>query len=261
MANKSNNKKKPKKSPVKKAANSAPYLSIIMPCYNEEKLIGDTLEKVTSYLSGRYSYEAIVVDDGSSDGTVEIATAFSKKIPEVRVVENGRNRGKGFTVKNGFLNARGDVAIFTDADLSTPIEEIEKVIAGISEGYDVVIGSRTHGSSDIAVHQPWWREIMGKTFNLMVQTLTIKGIKDTQCGFKGFTKKAYPEVFERQTIEGFGFDVEILFIASKFDFKIKEVGVTWINRIESRVNPFIHPILMMIDLFKIRLGSMAGRYK
>ncbi len=256
------NKKPVKKTKIAKQGGSAPYLTLIIPCYNEDKLIEDTLATVSAYLSAEdYSYEVIVVDDGSRDRTVEISKIFAKTHPEFRVVENIKNRGKGFSVKNGFLNARGEYACFTDADLSTPVEEISKLLKWYEDGYDVGIGSRSIKGSDVAVHQPWWRELMGKTFNLLVQLLTIKGIKDTQCGFKGFSKKAYKDVFPRQRIEGFGFDVETLFIAEKHGYRIKEIPVQWFNRFESRVNPLIHPFMMMMDLVKIRLNDIRGRYK
>ena len=245
-----------------------PFLSLIIPAYNEEKLIGDSLTKVTAYLETmEYSYEVILVDDGSRDSTVEIASAWSKGDTaaglkgEVRVLENVRNRGKGFSVRKGFLEARGEFALFSDADLSTPVEDSAKLLAYAKEGFDVAIGSRALKESQIELHQPWWRELMGKSFNAIVQLLAIKGIKDTQCGFKCFSKKAYHEVFSRQTIDGFGFDVEALFIAKKHGFKIIEVPVKWENRIESRVNPILHPIQMFFELLLIRFRDIMGAYK
>jgi dolichyl-phosphate beta-glucosyltransferase len=242
----------------------SPFLSIIIPAYNEEKLICDTLKQVTEFLEAKpFSYEVIIVDDGSKDRTVEIAKkwrAKEKGLP-VRVLENVRNRGKGFSVRKGFLSARGEYACFSDADLSTPICDSDKLLKWIEKGFDVAIGSRALKESNIDLHQPWWREIMGKTFNKFVQALAVKGIRDTQCGFKCFSRKAYTEVFKRQTIDGFGFDVEALFIARKLDFKIKEVPITWVNRIESRVNPILHPIQMLGELILIRFRDLMGVYK
>ncbi|MBE9532002.1 MAG: glycosyltransferase family 2 protein, partial [Proteobacteria bacterium] len=237
---------------------------IIIPAYNEEKLIADTLEQVTKFLEAKsFVYEIIVVDDGSKDSTVEIAKSFGskgKRLP-VSVVENIKNKGKGFSVRKGFKNARGEYACFSDADLSTPIKDVDKLLEWLKEGYDVAIGSRALKESKVDLHQPWWREIMGKTFNKFVQVLAIRGIKDTQCGFKCFSKEAYTEVFKRQTIDGFGFDVEALFIAKKHGFKIKEVPVTWVNRFESRVNPILHPIQMLGELVLIRFRDFIGAYK
>ena len=260
--------KQKKKTGAKKrkrtGSNKKPFLSIIIPAYNEEKLIADTLEQVTAFLGGKpFTYEVIVVDDGSKDHTVEIAKSFGTGFKgfQVTVLENVRNRGKGFSVRKGFQAARGEYACFSDADLSTPIKDSDKLLKWNNEGYDVAIGSRAMKESEIDLHQPWWREIMGKTFNKIVQILAIRGIKDTQCGFKCFSRQAYTEVFKRQTIDGFGFDVEALFIAKKHGFKIKEVPVKWVNRIESSVNPILHPIQMFCELFIIRFRDIMGVYK
>lgn len=247
-----------------KKKNTGPFLSIIIPAYNEEKLIADTLSQVTAFLEAKpFSYEVIVVDDGSRDRTVEIAKEWGveKKGFPVIVLENVRNRGKGFSVRKGFQSAVGEYACFSDADLSTPIEDSDKLLKWNNEGFDVAIGSRALKESEIDLHQPWWREIMGKTFNKFVQIMAIRGIKDTQCGFKCFSRDAYSEVFKRQSIDGFGFDVEALFIARKHGFKIKEVPVKWVNRFESRVNPILHPIQMLFELVLIRFRDLMGVYK
>ena len=257
-------KQKNKKKALKKTPHKRPFLSVIIPAYNEERLIGDTLARVTEFLGAKpFDCEVIVVDDGSKDRTVERALEWSakeKKVP-IRVLENVRNRGKGFSVRKGFLSAAGEYACFSDADLSTPIAESDKLLKWNEEGFDVTIGSRALKDSQIDLHQPWWREIMGKTFNKIVQLIAIRGIKDTQCGFKCFSRKAYTEVFKRQTIDGFGFDVEALYIAKKLGFKIKEVPVIWVNRIESSVNPILHPIQMLGELFLIRFRDLMGVYK
>ena len=239
-----------------------PYLSIVIPAYNEEALIEKTLNDVTQYLekSGS-SYEIIVVCDGCKDDTDRLAEYAAKANNKIRVLSRKANMGKGFSVRQGCLEAKGDYIIFTDADLSTPIDEIEKLLKWLEEGYDIVIGSRALKESDIQIHQAWYREIMGKTFNLFVQAIAIKGIKDTQCGFKGFKKEAMQKVFARQTINGFSFDVEVLYIAGKFGYKIKEVPIRWLNRKESKVNPLIHSLQMMIDLIRIRILDWKGAYE
>lgn len=247
-----------------KKKDTGPFLSIIIPAYNEELLISDTLAQVTGFLEAKpFAYEVIVVDDGSKDRTVEFAKqwgAGGKGFP-VRVLENVRNRGKGFSVRKGFQSAGSEYACFSDADLSTPIEDYDKLSKWNDEGFDVAIGSRALKDSEVDLHQPWWREIMGKTFNKFVQVMAIRGIKDTQCGFKCFSRNAYTEVFKRQTIDGFGFDVEALYIAKKHGFKIKEVPVKWVNRFESRVNPILHPIQMLGELVLIRFRDLMGVYK
>ena len=239
-----------------------PYLSIVIPAYNEEALIEKTLNDVTLYLEkSGFSYEIIVVCDGCKDKTALLAGEIAKKNNRVSVIDRKVNRGKGYSVKQGCLDASGDYVIFTDADLSTPIDEIEKLLKWLQEGYDIAIGSRALKESDIQIHQAWYREIMGKTFNLFVQAIAIKGIKDTQCGFKGFKKEAMQKVFARQTINGFSFDVEVLYIAGKFGYKIKEVPIRWLNRKESKVNPLIHSLQMMIDLIRIRILDWKGAYE
>jgi dolichyl-phosphate beta-glucosyltransferase len=246
----------------KKNTGKGPYLSIIIPAYNEEKLIGDTLSQVTTFLEAKpFSYEVLVVDDGSKDRTVEIVKEWGAKGFPIRALENVRNRGKGFSVRKGFQGASGEYALFSDADLSTPIKDSDLLLKWHAEGFEVAIGSRALKESKIDLHQPWWREIMGKTFNKIVQLLAIRGISDTQCGFKSFSREAYSTVFKRQTIDGFGFDVEALYIAKKHGFKIKEIPVTWVNRIESSVNPILHPIQMFCELFIIRFRDIMGVYK
>ncbi|MBI5327115.1 MAG: glycosyltransferase family 2 protein [Deltaproteobacteria bacterium] len=239
-----------------------PYLSIVIPAYNEETVIENTLKEVVKYLEEKsFFYEVVVVCDGCKDKTAMLAVEIAKKNNKVRVIDRKANMGKGFSVREGCLEARGDYVIFTDADLSTPIQEIEKLLKCLQEDYDIAIGSRALKESDIQIHQPWYRETMGKTFNLFVQTIAMKGIKDTQCGFKGFKKEVIRKVFPRQTINGFGFDVEVLYIAGKFGYKIKEVPIHWLNRKESKVNPLTHSLQMMTDLIRIRILDWKGAYK
>ncbi len=238
-----------------------PYLSIVIPAYNEEAVIEKTLREVVGYLEGKsLSYEIIVVCDGCKDNTASIAEGFVKVNDRISVIDRKTNMGKGFSVKEGCLNAKGEYVIFTDADLSTPIEEVEKLLKWLKDSYDIAIGSRGLKESDIKIHQPWYRETMGKIFNLFVQILVMRGIKDSQCGFKGFKKEVAQKIFRKQTINGFGFDVEILYIARKFGYRIKEVPVRWLNRKESRVNPLIHSIQMLTDLIRIRFLDRKGTY-
>ncbi|MBI1910598.1 MAG: glycosyltransferase family 2 protein [Deltaproteobacteria bacterium] len=239
----------------------SPFLSVVVPCYNEEKLIEQTMKRVFEYLdSKKYPYEVIAVDDGSRDSSVLILKRLSQENPNLKVLENRVNRGKGYSVRRGFLEATGRFVCFTDADLSTPIEEIEKLLHWMDEGFDIAIGSRSIKGSQLEVHQHMWREYMGKTFNFFVQRIAFSGIKDTQCGFKCFKKETVKEIFSRQRIDGFSFDVEALYIAKKLGYSIKEVPIKWVNRFESRVNPLIHPLQMMRDMIKMRIWDLRGLY-
>jgi dolichyl-phosphate beta-glucosyltransferase len=237
-------------------------LSLIIPTYNEEEIIGSTLKTAVQYLDkGVYSYEIIVVCDGCRDNTASLAQEAAKKNSNIKVINRRINRGKGFSVKEGVLSAHGSYIIFTDADLSTPIDEINKLIKMFEEGYAVVIGSRALVESDVQIHQPWYREGMGKIFNILVQALAVRGIKDTQCGFKGFRKDVAEKIFPLQTINGFGFDVELLYLAKKHSYTIKEIPVRWLNRAASKVNPLTHSSQMFLDLIRIRIRDIKGRYE
>ena len=233
-------------------------ISLVVPAYNEEKLIVSSLKNILTYMiKNKYNFEVIVVDDGSKDKTKEKVRSIKDK--HVKLLSYKPNKGKGHAVKIGMLAAKGDLLLFLDADLSTPIEEIEKFIP-LTKNYDVVIASRALKESQIKVHQPFYREIIGKVFNKMVQLLAVWGIKDTQCGFKMFTKKAANIIFKRQRIYGWAFDVELLFIAKKYRLKIKEMPVTWINEGDSRVSPIKSSIQMFIQILKINLNNIRGYY-
>jgi len=236
-------------------------LSLVIPAYNEERRIGETLEEVSKFLDGQdYPSEVIVVDDGSSDATVEIAQKAAAGRDNFRVLKNGVNRGKGFSVKSGMLDARNDIVLFSDADLSTPIEEAARCIRGIGEGFDVVIGSRAMKDSNIVVYQPRHRRLMGKVFNLFVRALAVRGISDTQCGFKAFTRRAARRIFSAVLVERFAFDVEALFLARKFGYKILEMPVTWEDSTLTRVSALRDSTSMFKALFTIRLNSLRGLY-
>ena len=239
--------------------NRGMHLSLIIPAYNEEKRIADTLNKVLKYLRiQNYDYEIILVDDGSEDKTTELV---EKEFPEVKIISYKSNRGKGHAVKTGMESANGNYRIFYDADASTPIEELEKFWQKFEEGAEVVIGSRALPESNIELHQPWYRETMGRTFNLFVKLFAIRDFPDTQCGFKGFTAEACKKIFPRQTINRFSFDAEILYIGKKLKFRIDQVPVRWINSPASRVNAITDSTRMLLDLISIRFKDFLGKYK
>lgn len=233
------------------------HLSVVIPAYNEAERIGATLGKIHDYLQTKdYPYEIIVVDDGSRDNTTGLVSQIARQIPCISLLENGVNRGKGYSVRAGVLNAQGAMILFSDADLSTPIGEVDKLIPWLGRGYDIAIGSRGLPGSEILVRQPWRRQLMGKVFNRLVQLLAVSGINDTQCGFKLFTKEAARDLFEKQTVSGFGFDVEILFIASKNGYRIKEVPVKWMDSPNSRIDIWKDPFTMLTDLARIRINAL-----
>ncbi len=244
------------------------YLSILIPAYNEEKRLPDTLETIADYLKKRdFSHELVVIDDGSRDKTRDVVREFAIDKPWVRLVqyddENGAalNRGKGFAIRAGVETAVGRDILFSDADLSTPIEEMEKLLPPISRGdYDIAIASRALPGSNLAKHQPPHRELMGRTFNKIVQKLAVPGVMDTQCGFKAFRGDVAKRLFKMAQIDGFGFDPEILFLASKFGYKTCELPVTWRHCDNSRVNPITAPIGMLRELFEIRWNDARGLY-
>lgn len=229
-------------------------LSIVIPAYNEEKRLQSTLEKIYSYLKGKdYEYEVIVIDDGSSDRTAEVALGSElNKTGRLSLLKNERNRGKGFSVKRGILDCRAEFILFTDSDLSTPIEELDELFLSIQSGYDIVIGSRSIEGAEVRVHQPFYRELMGNFFNVLVQILVLKGFIDTQCGFKLFKGDTAKDIANELKIDRFGFDVEMLYLAQKKNYKIKELPVIWLNSPTSKVNPVFDSWRMFIDLLSIK---------
>lgn len=237
-------------------------LSVIIPAFNEENRIKKSLDAIDTYLSSdNLRYEIIVVDDGSTDNTSSIVKDFCKAHHKVSYTTYGQNMGKGYAVREGVKSSKGGIILFTDADLSTPINEMEKLIETIKYGFDIAIGSRALSDSKIIVSQPFYRKTMGKIFNILVRLLIFKGIKDTQCGFKCFTSKVANEVFSRCKIDGFSFDVEILLIAKKHGFKITDIPVQWVNSPESRVHPVKHSLAMIKELLQIRLNCIKGLYE
>jgi len=239
------------------------YLSVVIPAHNEAERIGPTLERVLAYLRRQqYSWEMVVVDDVSTDATAEVVARYQRDEGRVRLVQRTADPGKGAAVQAGMLAARGGWGLFSDADLSTPIEELEKLLDAVErEGYDIAIGSRGLPQSDLRVRQPWYREAMGRGFNLMVRMIALRRFMDTQCGFKLFRGEVVGDLFRRQTIMGFAFDVEILYLALKRGLRVKEVPVTWINSPRSKVDPVRDSLRMARDMIGIRFKNLLGLYR
>ena len=243
--------------------NSPPLdLSIVIPAFNEEHRLPKAIEQIGSYLSARsLRAEIIVVDDGSSDATPKLIERYRGKYPGLRLISNATNRGKGFSVRHGVLEARGEIVLFTDADLSTPIEEADKLLVALHEqGCDVAIGSRGMDSSLIEVHQSVFREQAGNLFNLLVRWIAGLEFSDTQCGFKAFRREPARIIFEQQRIERFGFDPEILFLAKRHGLRVAEIPVRWSHDSATKVNVVGDGIRMFLELGVIRWNSLRGRY-
>lgn len=242
------------------------FLSIVIPAYNEQRRIGRSLDNILTFLTSQsYRAEVIVVDDGSSDRT---SASVAERIPqfhsaghELRVLTNDPNRGKGYSVKRGLTEARGEIVLFTDADLSSPITEAPKLIDPISgDRTDVAFGSRALNRELIGVRQPIFRDFGGRVFNFFMKTITGLRYKDTQCGFKAFRREPALAVFKLQSIDRFGFDPEVLYIAKKRGLRLLEVPVVWNDSEGSTVNYASDSIKMFVDLLRIRLNDVAGRY-
>lgn len=239
-------------------------ISIVIPAYNEEKRLPATLRAVIEYLESRNpgAWEVLVVNDGSRDGTARVAADFADGNPCVHLIENPGNRGKGFSVRHGMLKAQGEWILFTDSDLSAPIEELDKLQAAVREkDAEVAIGSRAVDRSLIDVHQSVFRETAGRIFNLLMRFLTGLPFRDTQCGFKLFSARAARETFRRQRIERWGFDVEVLFIARKLGFKAVEVPVRWSHSEGTKINMLSDSANMFLDLVRVRWNWVRGLYR
>lgn len=233
-------------------AAGGPSLSLIFPCYNEEQRLPATLARVEEYLAETgWSYEILIVDDGSQDRTLEVARAAAARNPRIRALEYGENQGKGFAVRHGALQARGERVLFSDADLSTPIQELERFLPTLEQGHDVVIGSRALKESRLEVRQPWWRERAGRFMNFLIRALSGLPYPDTQCGFKLFTRQAARDLFEPLTVRRWMFDVEVLVLARKLGYRVVDLPVTWVNSGESRVR-VSHVFNIMKELLHIR---------
>jgi len=235
--------------------------SIVIPAYNEGARLGATLERVLAYVSQQgEETEVIVVNDGSRDNTADIVRQFAASNPVLRLVENPANRGKGFSVRNGILHARARVVIFSDADLSSPIEELPKLLKPLKQGADIAIGSRWLQSDLQTQRQPLHRQLFGRIFNLLLRTTLGLQFKDTQCGFKAFTAEAAQTIFPLQHIERWGFDPEILFLARKFGFKVREVPIAWGHSGGTRINPLVDGSRMFMEMLRIRWYDLTGKY-
>jgi len=238
-----------------------PKYSIVIPAYNESSRILATLESVVSGVRARrWSAEVVVVNDGSRDATAQIVRDFMRSAPEVRMIENAENRGKGYSVRAGLLQAQGEVVMFTDADLSAPIEEAERLFAAIAEGADIAIGSRWLKSSRQTHRQPLYRQFFGRCFNSVVRTVMGLKFADTQCGFKAFTRDAAQTVFQLMTIERWGFDPEILFIALVRGYWIIEVPVSWAHDSRSRMSYIKDGMQMLAEIAIVRWNALRGLY-
>ncbi len=237
-------------------------LSIVIPAYNEESRLPKTLDCIFAYLRTRPERaEVIVVDDGSTDRTPAIVHTYGREHPGLRLVSNGKNRGKGYSVRHGILEARGEIALFSDADLSTPIEETEKLLAALREqGYDAAIGSRAVNRALIEVHQSALREQAGIFFNRFVRWIIGIQFSDTQCGFKAFRREKARIIFEQQRVERFGFDPEILFLAKRNGLRVAEIPVRWAHDAASKVNVVGDGIGMFLELLAIRWNALRGCY-
>jgi len=228
-------------------------LSVVVPCYNEEQRLPRTVEQIERYLDAKKApYELILVDDGSADGTRQVMDAAAARHDGVRVEALPRNRGKGRALAVGVASATGDEILLTDADLSTPIEELDKLQAALSNGAGVAIGSRALRDSRVEVSQPFYRVLMGKAFNLIVQVVLLPGIWDTQCGFKLFRADVAHEVFAGLSTDGFGYDPEVLYRARKHGVKIAEVPVVWRNSAPTKVSPISSSLDMLRHVIRVR---------
>jgi len=236
-----------------------PFLSIIVPAYNEERRLPQTLPRIVAFLQAQdYPGEVIVVDDGSFDNTAYVVEEMAAQVPFITLIRN-EHRGKGYAVKTGVLAAQGDYLFLCDADLSMPIEEVAKFLPPALEGYDVAIGSREVEGAR-RYDEPPYRHLMGRVFNFLVRLLAVRGFQDTQAGFKCFRREVAHEVFPYQTMDGFGFDVEILFISQKRGYRIVEVPIDWYYMTNSRVSPVGDSVRMFRETLQVRINDWRSLY-
>jgi len=238
-----------------------PKFSIIIPAYNEGARLGVTLDRVLSYVSAQsWDAEVIVVNDGSRDQTADLVRTFAKTYPVLRLLENPGNRGKGYSVRNGMLNAIGEILLFSDADLASPIQEANQLFAAIQAGADIAIGSRWLRPELQTQRQSLLRQFYGRIFNFALRILLGLQFKDTQCGFKVFTRSAARLIFPLQKIERWGFDPELLYLARRAKLKVKEVPVAWSHQEGTRISPLRDGLRMFVEVLKIRWYAVTGKY-
>ena len=238
---------------------TAPFFSLIIPAHNEEHRLPDTLKQVVAYLQAQpYESEVLVVENNSTDNTLAIAQAFAAQNPQVRVLQNVR-RGKGLAVKQGMLEACGEYRFMCDADLSMPVTEISKFLPPALTGYDIVIASREAPGS-VRYNEPMYRHLGGRGINLIIRLLALPGLQDSQCGFKCFTARAAEDLFRVQTLEGWSFDIELLFVARRRGYRLIEVPVHWYFQCESKIHAVRDALRMIRDIFTIRRNAMRGLY-
>jgi glycosyltransferase involved in cell wall biosynthesis len=238
-----------------------PTYSIVIPAYNESARLGATIEKVLTYVHTQgWDAEVIVVNDGSRDDTANIVQKYAAKDPALRLVENPGNHGKGYSVRNGMLHAHGKIVLFSDADLSSPIEEAPKLFQALDAGADIAIGSRWLRAETQTQRQPLHRQLFGRIYNLILRLTLGLQFKDTQCGFKAFKQQAVQAIFPLQKIERWGFDPEILFLARKLKFRVQEVSVAWGHSGGTRINPLVDGSRMVMEMFRIRWYDLTGKY-
>jgi dolichyl-phosphate beta-glucosyltransferase len=239
-----------------------PDLSVIIPAYNEELRLEPTVRDAVAYFrsTGR-PFELIVVDDGSRDDTSALAHRLSEELSEVRLIRLAANHGKGYAVRTGVVNARGRSVLFADADGATPFQEIERLESALAEGAEVAIGSRALEAQGVRVQAKFYRRVIGRTFHALVELLTVRNVKDTQCGFKLFRAPVAHDLFSRMRMNGFSFDVELLVMAGRRGYRVAEVPVNWTHQPGSKVNLTVDSLHMALDLFRIRKHCLSGQYE
>lgn len=235
--------------------------SIIIPAYNERLRIAEGLDKVLAYVSERnLDAEVIVVNDGSRDETADIVRTYLPQHPNLRLLENPGNRGKGYAVRHGMLEARGDVLLLTDTDLSAPIYESRKLFAAIADGADVAVGSRWQRPGMQTRRQPFYRQITGRIFNGLNRVFLGLRLKDTQCGFKAFTRRAAHSIFPSAQVDRWGWDPEVLFLANRLRFRVAEIPVEWAHDERSKINPIRDGFSIIVDMIRVRWFHLRGAY-
>ena len=243
-----------------KSSGVQPFLSIVIPAYNEERRLPTSLEKIVAFVTRQlFDVEVVVVDDGSEDATAALVEEFQTRHPFITLIRNP-HRGKGYAVKTGMLAGRGEYLFLCDADLSMPIEQVMRFLPPCREDYDVAIGSREIGGAR-RYGEPGYRHLMGRVFNLIVRLFAVRGFQDTQCGFKSFRRTAARDIFSRQTMDGFGFDVEVLFIAQQRGYRIIEVPIDWFHVANSRIHPLRDTFKMFRDVVQVRWNDWRGLYR